>query len=267
MFRLKFLLFLLLSWCLFFPNKILAQNKFNGFSISPPFQEIIIDKDNSEKKIEIEVFNKTEKQETFKISAVDFGSLDDSGGLAFLTMNSDNNEKKYSLASWIILEKDSVVLDSNTSFKLKVIISNKESLSPGGHYGAVLVTLDSEKDSNQKNIGVNQAYASLLFVKKVGGEKYELNFKNVDLKNNWFKLPEQVKLRFQNSGNMHVIPRGIVELRDSFGRIVKKGIINQESSIVLPESFRVLNVDLKNQKNMFLSIKMKTKEIRFYSKL
>jgi hypothetical protein len=53
-----------------------------------------------------------------------------------------------------------------------------------------------------------------------------------------------VHLRFQNNGNVHLVPRGVISVTDPFGRVVVKGIINQESALILPETLRVYPVRL-----------------------
>ncbi len=45
-------------------------------------------------------------------------------------------------------------------------------------------------------------------------------------------------MRFRNEGNVHLVPRGVSEVRDPWGRVVARAAINDSSSPVLPESFR-----------------------------
>lgn len=239
----KKLIILILALFFFNPHQILAQTKANGFSISPPFQEVIINPNDIQKTSDLEIINNTDSLATFNLSVVDFGSLNDSGGVAFLGVNTSQGERKYGLASWIEIEKDQLVLSANSRQKVKVSIVNKESLSPGGHYGAVLITMESSGESGNI-VGLKQSYASLFFVKKTGGEKYSLKLKKFDFKHNFFQINEKIILNFQNDGNIHIVPRGTVIITDPFGRTVFKGIINADSSIILPESFRNIYVNL-----------------------
>lgn len=213
-----------------------------GFSISPPFQEVIINSSDFQKTSGLEITNNTNSSATFNLSAVDFGSLDESGGVAFLGSSSEG-ERKYGLASWIQIETNQLILAPNSSQKIKISIINKQSLSPGGHYGAVLVTL---APSNEKGnvVGLKQAYASLFFVKKTGGEVYSLKLNKFDFHHNFFQINKTVKLNFNNDGNIHIVPRGTITITDPFNRVVLKGIINPDSSIILPESLRNIFVTL-----------------------
>ena len=225
-------------------NSVLAEGKPPGFSISPSFQEINIQKDQASVPFSIEVKNTTGAPVVFRVSVLDFGTLDESGGVAFLG-SSDN--LKYSLASWVDLPNDTLVLNPGESQSVKGNIENKESLSPGGHYGAVFFKVeDNEKSASggESSIAFNPSFASLLFVRKVGGEIYDLSLNSEDFAKSILVLPGQMKLRFRNSGNVHVAPRGTIEISDPLGRQVSKGIINADSSLILPETFRVFPVTL-----------------------
>lgn len=225
------------------PKEILGVES-KGTYLSPPFADIEVT-NKEDKEFELEIGNEGEGDLVFELSVVDFGSLDESGGVAFLTANPDKNERKYALASWIGLEKSEVVVAAKSKEKIKITILNKESLLPGGHYGAVLATLRNEEKSVGDKVGVNQSLASLLYVQKSGGDTKNLILRNVEWKNLIFKIMDKLELRFENSGNIHLIPRGKVEIRNIFGQLVAKGIINEGSAKILPETFRKMIVEVK----------------------
>jgi hypothetical protein len=127
-------------------------------------------------------------------------------------------------------------------------VINKDSLAPGGHYGAVLATVRSDEKVNQPMVGVNQSLATLIYVLKNGGEKADLEFKSLEYNKNVFYFPKMVNLRFGNNGNVHVVPRGKMEITNSKGEIIAKGIVNADSGKILPESFRVLQTSIKRIK-------------------
>jgi hypothetical protein len=228
-----------------------SPDKFRGFTISPLFQEIIIDKDQKDSLFTLDVTNTTDAPQVLRISVLDFGTLNETGGVAFLGSSQDF---KYSLASWISLEKDAIVLNPGESQRVNGTIENKESLSPGGHYGAVFFKSEDKNisEDNASSVAFDPSFASLLFVRKIGGEIYGLNLKSQDNNAKLLKLPSKINLRFQNTGNVHVSPRGIVSLTDPLGREVRKGIINLDSSIILPEAFRVYPISIKPIANSFL---------------
>jgi hypothetical protein len=187
-----------------------------------------------------------------KLAVYDFGGLDESGGVAFLGAQSDL-EKKYALASWMRPSQNTLELDPGETENVIVTIENNDTLSPGGHYGALTFQIgDARAEEPVNNVSVRQMFSSLVFVKKVGGEIYELNLKEQEYENKYVWPPDIIRLHFQNSGNTHIVPRGIITIVDPLNRAVAKGIINQESSFILPETSRVYPVKLNEIAKSFI---------------
>ncbi len=229
--------------CFIFPSAAFAESTTKGFTISPPFQEVVVSENQVKTSFSVEITNNSSFSQTLRLSIFDFGTLDESGGVAFLGSKPSDWQKKYGLASWVSLEKDSVIIAPMSSEKIHVMIDNKESLSPGGHYAGLMATLVRDAQGEKNIVGINQVFTSLIFAKKIGGEKYDLLLNRTDLDRFYaLTMPDEVKLRFQNRGNVHVVPRGVITVRDYFNRIVAQGTINPESSIITPESFRVYPV-------------------------
>lgn len=234
-------------------NVVLAQENKSGFSITPFFQEVSLEKDQKESKFLVTVENTTGAPAIFRLSVLDFGALDESGGVAFA--GTTDLEKKYGLASWVSLEKDAIVLNPQEKQDVKVTIENKESLSPGGHYGAVFLKMESDDKvvgGESSSVAFKPSLTSLIFVRKLGGETYGVDLKSQEMSRNLWQVPEKINLRFQNTGNVHATPRGIVRISDPLGREVLRGIINQESAIILPETFRIIQVSFKKTAPLFL---------------
>jgi len=240
-------LFFVLSLTGFITNYAQAQDGAEGFSVNPFFQDVALEKDQAEKAFKVEIGNNTENTVVLKLSTLDFGVLDESGGVAFVG-SAENLTNKYALASWISLDKDALVLNPGEKQSVRVTIQNKESLSPGGHYAAIMAKVDLSGDNNNggsSEVALEPSFSSLIFVRKLGGEIYGLDLRDKEIAKSILGMPTAVRLRFQNTGNVHVAPRGIVTLSDPIGRMVKKAIINQDSGLILPESFRVFPTNLQ----------------------
>ena len=236
----------------FSPLFVLAEAK--DFSLSPLFHEVTLGLNDTEKRVEVEVSNRTDRDAEFVLSAVDFGTLDESGGVAFLGGGGDF-ERRYGLASWMRLPTDRMILPAGATEVIPVVIENKESLSPGGHYGAVAFQMENSSGDTLESslVSVRSSFASLFFVKKSGGEVMNLEYRGVlRMDRDAFGVPGKIFLRFQNAGNAHLVPRGIVTVRDIWGRVVRRSVLNEESGRILPESFRTYTVPLKNMAPAFL---------------
>ncbi len=213
-----------------------------GITLSPFEQQISLAPDDTTKTFNLLLTNNTNNLQELSISARDFGSLNDTGGV--LLEGSKSYTQKYGLTSWLVLGTDTVVLQPGEKRNIPITIENRSSLQPGGHYGAVVVSVTGLNNQKSNQVLINQQLLSLLFVKKIGGEHYDLKLKEVEQNGNWFNLPTTVKLRFQNPGNVHVAPRGLVKLKAPSGKVLAQGIINAESAYILPETFRELYVPL-----------------------
>lgn len=230
-----------------------AQESSNGLTVSPAFQEIILDQKEAQQDFFVSLSNTSERTVTLRIAKYDFGTLDESGGVAFLGASNDL-EKKYALASWMYPEKDVLTLGPGETRRVLVIVKNSDTLGPGGHYGALTFSVeDVARDAmTGDGVSVNQLFSTLIFVKKLGGEKYQLALESLSYESKTFSFQDRIRLRFVNEGNVHLVPRGIVSVSDPFERMIAKGVINQESTLILPESGRAYSLSLEQISQSFI---------------
>lgn len=208
-----------------------------GFTVTPMIQEVTLEEGEAAETYTTTVTNETTALATFELSVIDFGSLDESGGVAFVGATGVL-EEKYALASWMQPETNELTIGPGETGSVKVRIENRESLSPGGHYGALVFKSTSAARPDVPSVAINQIFSSLVLVKKTGGAKYGLTLASLDRPERWFTFDRTVVPRFRNPGNVHVIPRGEVRVTDPLGRLVYRGILNEGSAIILPETFR-----------------------------
>jgi len=228
---------------------IASQKTTGGITISPFLQQLTIQPNDIEKSYNLTLTNSTNSIQELRLSVRDFGSLNETGGV--LLEGNSNYTKKYGLTSWLQLGADTVILQPKESREVPVTIQNRTSLQPGGHYAAVVASVKALDELTGNEVAVNQQLMSLVLVNKAGGEHYALRLTDIEQNGNWITLPSVVKLRFQNPGNVHVVPRGTVELKSPGGTVIARGIINSESAFVLPETFREIYVPLEKVANDF----------------
>lgn len=222
---------------LFFADKpVLAADQNPGFALSPFTQEITLAADQARVGFSVSIENKTDAAAKFQVSAVDFGMRDGKGGADFVDQGGQSGE--YGLADWMDLENESLELGPGEKRNVSGTIRNDGSLAVGGHYGAVVFRMEGAPGSSS----VAFRLASLVFADKAGGEKFGLELEGYDMSKNFLGIPGEVGLRFRNSGNTHLVPRGIVRVTDMFGREVSRGTINPESAVILPETSRSFTV-------------------------
>ena len=170
-----------------------------------------------------------------------------------------------SLAPFVSFETDSIVLEPGSSEEIEIKIDNRDSLSPGGHYAAIVVrNVEVRETENQK---ILPAISALLLVRKTGGEEFNITIRDIG----WnptlsFKIPEEIVIQFENNGNVHDIPRGTVKITDMFGRVVYQGILNENSSYLLPDNIRSIPIKMKRSRFLF-PIQLLSLEIRGTSEI
>lgn len=214
-----------------------------GFTVTPMIQEVVLDQSEESESYAVTVTNATDTLATFELSVIDFGSLDASGGVAFLGAAGELRDR-YALASWMRPETDEITVAPGEERSVSVQIENREDLAPGGHYGALIFKNTSPSRSDTPNVSINQMLSSLVLVKKTGGARYGLELSSLEYLDRWFDFRHKVSVRFRNTGNVHVVPRGEFHITDPVGRLVYRGILNEGSAVILPETFREYTTQL-----------------------
>ncbi|HSH31656.1 MAG TPA: hypothetical protein VK963_03250 [Candidatus Saccharimonadales bacterium] len=224
----------------------------SGVTVFPSLKEVSLEPGQAQAAFVIKLKNSTPADVNLRLSVVDFKALDETGGVAFLGESNDL-ERRYGLAPWAKLDKTSLKLLPGQTAGVQVTIINQPSLAPGGHYGAVLFkTVNSADRGGGQQVQLNQVFSTLILAKKLGGERLDVNLSGYDKATFRFNLPDQLKLRFANSGNVHAAPTGVVKIVDPLGREVASGPVNPEAGRILPDSYRTYPTKLKPVKPAFI---------------
>ncbi len=244
----RFFIAAVLFSIIFFRPALAAEKKNSSLEVSPAYIDVSLEKPDEVQKIEIVFTNHSASALTLQIFPIDFKQADDFGAIQML-MNSGSYS--YSLSSFLSLEADTVLLDAGQKKSFMVTIKNRDDLSPGGHYAAVVAKVINPNQTEAPT--VSPAVSSLILLRKLGGERFNLSLKDVNWPDNSivFEFPREINLTFQNEGNIHVIPYGRIDITDMFGRLIFKGIVNTSSAAVFPESRRHIFVDMEKVEKYF----------------
>lgn len=224
----------------FFPARVYGVE--NSLTLSPAYIDVVVKEAQEEKEISFYITNNTVKPISLDLFSIDFQQKDELGTIGFL--GKDTKDYSYSLSSFLSFKNPNVEIAPGEKEKIDVIIKNREDLTPGSHYAAVVARQRIE--AGQKP-AVSQAISGLVYVTKQGGERYNLSFKKFSYPSSLvsFAYPSTAFLTLQNDGNTYLIPYGTVEIFDMFGRKIQKGTINTSSSRVFPQSIRQIPVYFK----------------------
>lgn len=223
-----------------FSHTVVAQE--GSVAVSPAFTEVTLEKPLQRKEIEFTYVNKSNSTIELEIGVIDIKQKDN-GVIQYI--GQEVGSYSYSLASFLRPEASTVVLESGEEKKFQVGVQNREDLSPGGHYAAVIAKLKNASKT-RNGARVEPSLSALVLLRKTGGERFNLSL----ISSNWpqetvtFAVPRSIELTFQNEGNVHLIPYGVVEVHDFLGRKTYKGVLNVSSLRVFPETRRGITADL-----------------------
>ena len=215
-----------------------------NFVVGPAKIELNISAGDS-KTTTLLIENRTGKKQTFKISFEDF--VAGSGDSAVSLLGTETS--KTSLKNFLFVEKDTFTLNHGERLNLPVTVSIPVNSTPGGKFASVLVSAIAEtsrvteSDSAYTGSVVLGRIGSLFFVTVPGdtlsrGELVSLKTKNQ--KKLFFSNQIPLRIEYKNSGNISLNPYGIIEIKNIFGEVVSKKIL--DPWYTLPESIRTRDV-------------------------
>ncbi len=220
--------------------QVYAQTR--GIGVTPAIDELILEEGQASARLDVNIANATDKEVRLRVSTLDFGALDASGGIAFLGATGQEVAPR-GLSRWMALDRDTLRIGAGQTETISLTVENNDSLSPGGHYGAIVVSALNDGLPGGDAVAVQPAVSTLVLLKKRGGETYSLEMMDVKTNKSLLSLPKTAMLEFKNTGNVHVVPRGTVQLVSPTGSVIRRGVINEQSGFVLPESTRNYEVD------------------------
>ncbi len=215
-----------------------------GITLSPAIANVDLQKGQTVANFNVMVTNNTQNDLVLHVSSVDFKSLNNSGGLAFITSKPTGAAYKYGLTSWLNTGTKTVELKAHQLKPVTITVENRTDLSPGGHYAAVLFMVANGGKGANTRVNLNQVVSTLVFVRKIDGERYGISLEQPSLPTSWLHAPTNIDLFFKNTGNIQEIPRGLVTITSPLSHEVSRAVINTNSSLVLPDSARLNRVAL-----------------------
>lgn len=233
----KLLLLLLLG--AFFPVISYAQSALS-LSISPTLFDMTANPEQ-EWVSTIRVINSNPYDISVYVSVVNFTPKGEGGIGEFVPVNPDESQGQ-TLAEWISTEGDDLLVPAERTIDVPLHIKVPEDAPPGGHYAAVLIgTKSLNKDEQKTLLETSQVVTSLVFLKVTGDVVEKGSIRSFRALDSIVEKPEMTfELRFQNDGNVHLLPQGEIKILNMWGQ--ERGIIpvNQKTLFgnVLPNQIR-----------------------------
>jgi hypothetical protein len=203
-----------------------------GLQISPFLIDINVAKGQVSSVQEVVIQNNTDEAKKLTVEVKDFEP--GANGQPDFTLNSQEGDNKtFSLANWvefIDLGPGQSGDKTNSRFELKpggkkaikFTINPPKDAEEGTHYASV-VFRSAPTEGESSTVNSAQAIGAIVLVKY--GEALESG-------------EASASIEFKNTGNVHLKPKGEVQVVDMFGRVAKTLYINKDGANVLPKSSR-----------------------------
>lgn len=254
-----FMVFILVVTGFFGVNALVnAQNQSgsyqNDFVLEPGKMEVFVNPGDVITR-SITVTNRVATPVKFQIDVEDFmGSTDKDRAVILLGSEKGPNSFKDNL----IPEKTEFTLNPGEKISIPVKISVPANAQPGGFYTSVLVsnkpTVDAGGNSSQVQ-GMTSIISrvGVLFFIRVNGPVEEKGFvEDFYLQNRQTLFsggPYTFNLSFQNDGTVHLVPYGLITIKNIFGNNI--GSIPVDAYFALPKSIRYRELTWQNAPFLF----------------
>jgi len=172
---------------------------------------------------------------------VNFAPQGKSGRARFLPVFEDE-QSGTTIAEWISLGESEFTIPAEQTIEVPFSIKVPDDVSPGGHYGAILVgTRPPETEVETSRVETSQIVTALIFLRVEGDVIEQGGIRSFRTTSGILNRPEATfALRFENTGNVHLQPQGQIEIYNMWGEVRGEVPINRNtmSGIVPHESVR-----------------------------
>jgi hypothetical protein len=166
----------------------------------------------------------------------------------------EKDRAQFDASKWVRIAEPDFILHPRQQKTINLTIMPPANAEPGGHYTTIffqpLVSAEMVK-SNAVFIGSKVGVQTLLIVK--GDVQQAATISNLEVPLFNQQGPADIRVHVKNSGNVHIMPTGSIEIRDIWGKHVDT--IPLPSTLVLPRTTKTTPVrwDNKERTGYFLA--------------
>lgn len=203
-------------------NIVFAQSSLT-LSVSPTILEMTANP-GQDWKSSIRVINGNSYDVNVYVDVVNFEAKGETGQPQFLPLNTGDLTGA-TLAEWIKPDKKEITIPAEKSVEVPFVISVPKTADPGGHFAAIMIgTKSFASEANQMAIETSQILTSLVFLRVTGDILEQGQIREFRSTNLLVEKPEMTfELRFENKGNVHLLPQGDIKIFNMWGQ--ERGVI------------------------------------------
>lgn len=228
--KISFEAFFLLTLAVGITPKAHAQQVVNSLSVVPPSFEVSTKRGEVINKT-IRIDNLADKPVQVTVDKRNFTAQGEEGDV-----NLTHEESSFSLASWIEVTPSKATIPAKSSQTFQYSIRVPTDAEPGGHFGSIIFATIPDKNLTQTGASFSQEVGSLILAEVAGDVKESAQIESFYAERNFYEAgPVQFIGRIKNLGNVHIKPKGFIEITDLLGR---KTRVPFEERNVLPDAIR-----------------------------
>lgn len=198
----------------------------------------------------IRVINSNPYEIKVYANVVNFAPQGEGGQGKFLPVISEQAQGD-TVAEWIHINEEELVIPAEKTVEIPFTIKVPDNASPGGHFAAILVGTKQPKNANEvTQVQTSQVVTTLVFLRVAGDINESGSIRSFRTTKGILESPEATfELRFENKGNVHILPQGEIKILNMWGE--ERGIIpiNRDTLFgnVLPNSVRKYDFTWKGE--------------------
>lgn len=221
-------------------SQLTVENK-NDFVLEPGKVEIFVNPGDEVTK-SITVISRINRKVSFKVETEDFVGSDNAQTPVILL---GKDKSPYSFKDNLVPVEDTFSLNFGQKIELPIKIKIPENAQPGGFYSSVIVSSMPDENSSAGQAGTRViSRVGVLFFVRVNGPvdqqgqltDFRVTKDSVLLQ----KGPVNFEVLFENKGTVHLVPYGVVTIRNIFGKTI--GTVPVDAYFSLPKSVRYRQV-------------------------
>lgn len=187
----------------------------------------------------VKLYNETTSNLVLTSEIEQFTTGDETGVPVFIPEQNKND-----FLQWFSLAETELLMLPGQVAIIPFEVTVPVNAVPGGYYSAIFWKDLPVQQGEQKNLAISTRVGTLVFL-KVKGEIIEsanlLSFGTVENKKVFYGLPVNFIARVENTGNVHLQPKGTITLTNIFGQTKNLELTDGKQS-VLPNSTRQFEV-------------------------
>jgi len=173
------------------------------------------------------------------IETQDFVATGEEGEIDF------TDKSTYSLADWIEVDSQKYTLQGGQQKRAKFIVRIPYKAEPGGHYASVYAHISPTVSGAQSGSFVGQKIGSLVLLRVAGKTAEDAKVASFDTaKDSYQSGPVDFDVRIENTGSVHLKPKGIIAVTNIWGKKVADVTVEQKN--VLPGAIRHMTAKWEN---------------------